>query len=235
MSYVKANKAAAFYDVSIPTLRRWAAEGKIKAKRTNGGHLLYHCEEPVLVQPREKIQTRNRKRIIYARVSSSKQLPDLQNQKLFLQQRHPEHILIEDVGSGVNFNRKGLKQILRMLFKGDVEEVVVANRDRFARIGFDFFKWIFESFDASLRSLDTGGVDESDVSSELLEIITHYTARFYGKRKYKNQNKKESDEEKKECEEGTNSEDDNNKENTFLSKCKTESDDQEEHQYESIF
>jgi predicted site-specific integrase-resolvase len=75
------------------------------------------------------------------------------------------------------------------LFKGDIKEVVVAHKDRFTRFSFEFFEWLFAEFGAVLTSLESEEYAEGDTGNELtddlMSIITVFTARYYGSRKYK--------------------------------------------------
>ena len=182
--YVTPKKALQYYSVSKDTLRRWDKKGQIKTIRTDGGHRRYFI-------PSDKPNP-SKKSYIYARVSSSKQKPDLQNQIKFLQEKYPKHNLVTDVGSGLNFERKGFNTILDRVFKGLVAEVVVASKDRFARFGFDLFTSIFTKFDAQLISIDanTDKSPQEELAEDLLAITTVFSARIHGRRKYSKGNKK---------------------------------------------
>ena len=178
--YVKPKEAAKYYGVSIQTLRRWANNGKIQFIRTNGNHRRF------LIRNEEKT-----KKIIYARVSSQKQKSNLQNQVKYLKKRYPKYELITDIGSGINFKRKGLQRILDGLFDGTIEEVVVTTQDRLVRFRFDLFKYIFIKVGSKLTVINTkkSENDESELSEDLLSIITVFTARHYGRRRYNSDKK----------------------------------------------
>lgn len=179
--YVTPKQASKHYNVSEQALRSWAIQGKIKYITTKGGHRRYSITEPngCKNEPIEKV--------IYARVSSKKQQGDLDRQIQFLQSKYPDYRVVSDIGSGINFNRKGFKGILEGLFRGAIKEVVVAKRDRFTRFGFDLFEWIFREHGALLLSDTTGSQDhpQEELSEDLMAIITVFSARYYGKRKYK--------------------------------------------------
>ena len=80
----------------------------------------------------------------------SGQVDDLERQVKYLQKRYPNHEVIKDIGSGINYKRKGFRRILEQLFKRNIEEVVVSTGDRFSRFGRDLFEWVFEQFGAKL-------------------------------------------------------------------------------------
>lgn len=173
--YVNSKDAAKYYTVSLDTLRRWDKQGKIKTIRTEGGHRRYF------------IPKNNEQNIIYARVSSSKQSDDLQRQVEFLRKQFPNYEIITDIASGINFKRKGFKTILDRVFEGKVKNVVVATDDRFTRYGFELFEDIFTRFGTKLYSVSDKQYKspEQELSEDLLSIITVFTARYYGSRKYK--------------------------------------------------
>ena len=180
--YVKPKEASKYFHVSENALRTWANKGKIKFITTQGGHRRYLLEEG----PREI--TPERTKIIYARVSSQKQKDDLGRQSEYLQTKYPKHTLITDIGSGINFKRTGFKRILEGVFNGNIKEVVVAHKDRFSRFGFSLFEWIFEQHNSTIIcDTESEQTEQQELSDDLMAIITVFSARYYGKRKYTKQ------------------------------------------------
>jgi predicted site-specific integrase-resolvase len=177
--YVSSKQAQEHYNVTEQTLRVWANKNNIKYTKTKGGHRRYYIEDT-------QEPTFNPINVIYARVSSRKQRGDLDRQSSFLQRKYPEYQLITDIGSGINFNRKGFKKVLEGVFEGRIKTVVVAHRDRFTRFGFDLFKWIFQKQN-SILLCDQESLEEStnELTEDILSIITVFTARYYGKRQYR--------------------------------------------------
>ena len=185
MPYVTPKEAKDIFNVADITLRRWEKNGKIKTIRTNGNQRRYFVQSTV--------KNNEKKSILYARVSSSKQKKDLQKQVKYLQNKYPEYEVIKDIGSGLNFKRKGFLAILERLFKYDIKEVVVAEEDRFVRFGFDFFEFLFKKFDANIKSINKQKprTVEEEMSEDLISIITTFTSRYYGRRKYNIVHKKD--------------------------------------------
>lgn len=163
--------------VSNECLRLWYEEGKIKGTTTKGGHRRYIYKV---------VEEDKRKSFIYARVSSSKQKDDLQRQISYLQERFPNHEVISDIGSGINFKRKGLIKLLECLLAGNIKEVVVAHKDRLCRFGFELFEYVFRKHGSILTILEDKGGKNSpgELADDLLSIITVFTAKYYGSRKY---------------------------------------------------
>jgi len=185
--YAKPKEACKYYKVCDQTLRTWANTGKIKFITTEGGHRRYKLGSNEIQAPsQESGKEPEDLKIIYSRVSSGKQRDDLGRQTEFLRERFPAHRVISDVGSGINFKRKGFKRILEGVFKGNIKEVVVAKRDRFTRFGFELFEWIFQQHGAQLICVETEDEEpENELTEDLMSIITVFSARYYGKRKYR--------------------------------------------------
>ena len=176
--YVSPKQATKHYKVSDQTLRTWANEGRIKHITTKGGHRRYLLED---------IETESEpRRIIYARVSSRKQSGDLDRQAEFLKTKYPTYQVITDIGSGINFKRNGFKRILEGVFNGTIKEVVVAQKDRFTRFGYELFEWIFQTHGAVLICDKVKPTEslQQELGDDLMSIITVFSSRYYGRRKY---------------------------------------------------
>lgn len=177
--YVTPKQAREHYNVSEKTLKRWSDSGKIKFINTKGLHRRYIINETTIT---------NKKNYIYTRVSSKKQSGDLQRQIDFMSNKVRDAENISDIGSGFNYNRRGFQKIIREVIRGGVDSVFVSHPDRFSRISFDFFKWLFKHFGTKLIALSKTGLSKETNNDEFTEdiigIITHYTAKYYGQRKY---------------------------------------------------
>jgi putative resolvase len=127
-----------------------------------------------------------KEKYIYCRVSSSNQKEDLQRQIDYLKERYPDHQIVKDIASGINFKRKGLNKIMARAIEGAVEEVVVAHRDRLCRIAFEHFEWLFEQYGVNLIVEDKQEhSSEKELSEDLFSLIHVFSARHYGlRRKY---------------------------------------------------
>ena len=163
-----------------PNSQKIASYNQIKFRRTPRGHRKY------------LLHTDCKKEIIYCRVSSAKQKGDLDRQIKSLQRKFPDHEVIQDIGSGINFKRKGFLSLLQQVFDGTVSEVVVSSHDRFSRFNFEFFEWLLMQFGCKLISLNKSEdkSPEQELSEDLISVITIFTARYHGRRKY-NRNKKD--------------------------------------------
>jgi predicted site-specific integrase-resolvase len=177
------------YDVSASTLRGWADQGKVEAIRTQGGSgkRRYRLSDVARALGDDETKKANaRRRICYARVSSAHQHADLERQCANLQRERPEHEIIQDTGSGINWKRAGLLTLLDAVCEGVVAEVVVTHRDRLARIGVELLEWLFRRYDTRFVVLspteDEHDTDSSELRDDLLAVVTFFVARNNGRR-----------------------------------------------------
>ena len=182
MPYVKGAVFKRLYDVSDATLRYWADRGRIDSCRSPGGIRLYKLPENELAQLANQDSGA---RVVYVRVSSPKQKDDLERQKAFMHSRFPGHEVVADVGSGINWRRKGLLSLLDRADKGDLSEVVVASRDRLCRFAFELLEYIFKQRGVKLIVLESKDTSpEDELSDDLLSIVQVFCCRRNGKRRY---------------------------------------------------
>jgi predicted site-specific integrase-resolvase len=186
IKYVKPKEASKIIGVNHDTLRRMAGRNEINHIRTNAGRYLFDVSSFI---GRGDNGISKKKKICYARVSSRAQKSDCENQIELLKSRFPESEIVSDYGSGLNFKRKGLRYILDLAYKGELEEVVVTYKDRLCRFGFELIEYILESqSNAKIVVLGNSvSSSESELAHDLLAIITVFSARMHGLRKYKKQ------------------------------------------------
>jgi len=188
---VSIGEAAQFLGVSASTLRRWEVEGKVIPTRTAAGHRRYDIAklQPELVHAKES----NRLTIAYARVSSHDQKDDLERQKqvleLYCARQGWVFEVVADLGSGMNYHKKGLKRLLSNVLDGRVGRLVLTHKDRLLRFGAELVFAICEAKNVEVVILNHGAdtTFEEDLAKDVLEIITVFSARLYGRRSHKNQ------------------------------------------------
>lgn len=178
MAYVPLRKAVEFLGLHPHTLRKYADEGKIASIKNEAGQRLYDVESYQRGATRATV-------ICYCRVSSFKQRDDLQRQVDFMQERYSDAEVIKDIGSGLNFKRKGLQSLLVRLMRGDKLTIVVACRDRLCRFGFEIFEFMAEQNGGSIVVLDqTVHCPETELTADLLAILHVFSCRMHGLRSY---------------------------------------------------
>jgi putative resolvase len=186
---VKTKKACEILGIHPNTLRTWANEGKINYVRQQNGNRLYDVES--FLSGGRKF---DRAKIIYARVSSRNQRDDLSSQIRYLRERYPNHELVEDIGSGLNFKRKGFNGILDRILSGSVEEVIVTHKDRLCRFGFSLIESIASKNNCRIVVLENTQLSpQEELVADLISIIHVFSCRIYGLRKYGNKIKEDKD------------------------------------------
>jgi len=182
------------------TLRRWNNQGKISSIRTPGGNRLYSVVDVEKIFGNQE-RINEKKKICYARVSSEKQKEDLDRQCEYLRQKCPDHELIKDIGSGLNWKRKGFTSILERSYQRDIEEVVVTHKDRLCRFAFELVEWIFSKHDTKIvvlgSDINVDDTESGELAEDLLSIVTIFTARHNGLRSAENRKRRREIENKK--------------------------------------
>ena len=179
--FVTPEEARRHYDVTNNTLRKWDKEGKIETIRV-GTHRRYKIE----VKPQTSNNS-NREKICYARVSSYDQKEDLERQINTLKDRFVGYRVVKDIGSGLNFKRKGFNAVLESAVKGNIEEIVVTNRDRLCRFGFELLESILKINNGRIVVLyDEDKSPDQELVEDVLSIITVFSAKLYGRRSGRN-------------------------------------------------
>ena len=188
-TFVTPRIAKQVLNVNETTLRRWADQGIIHSIRSPKGTRLYNVEQYVKKNQTgcEKEKLDEPIRVCYCRVSSSKQRDDLERQVSYMRERFPEHRIIQDIGSGINFKRPGLRTILELAMSGQLNQVVVSYRDRLCRFAFELLEWIFSTHKVELLVLNPklDASETAELTEDLLSIVHVFNCKLNGRRKYK--------------------------------------------------
>jgi predicted site-specific integrase-resolvase len=194
-TFITGAKAAKILDITQQTLRSYADKGRIKYIRTVGGKRRYNVESYIRDHGNTDSTTEPvKKRIIYARVSTRKQSSDLEHQIKYLRDRYPDFDVITDIGSGINFKRRGFKRILELAVSGNLEVLAVAHKDRLCRIAFELVEWILQKHGCTTIVVQSESVQkgtEQEFVDDIISIIHSFSARTYGHRSYSS--RKEND------------------------------------------
>lgn len=176
--YVSTREAAEITGLHPNTLRKYADAGKIKHYRLPNGDRRFDVSswehEP------------DSATVCYARVSRPKQKEDLQRQREYLLLKHPGAECLSDIGSGLNYKRKGFRSILERAIRGEKLRVVVTYRDRLVRFGFDLVEHIISMSGGEVVVLNkVDSSPESELVGDLTAIITIFSSRLHGLRSNK--------------------------------------------------
>jgi len=194
-SFVKGKEAAKILGVHQRTLYLWEEKGLIETIRTNGNQRLYNVKKYIDSHKKESTETdlnvldnEDRLNICYIRVSSLNQKDDLERQRSQMVKRYPNHILIEDIGSGLNLNKRGIKKIIKLAISGKVNELVVAYRDRLTRFGYELIEELIEEYSNGkiiVMNEEEKMEPEEELVKDVMALMNGYVAKMNGLRKYK--------------------------------------------------
>ncbi|WP_395145408.1 IS607 family transposase [Moraxella atlantae] len=188
---ISINQASQQLGVSISTLRRWDETGVLVAERTPKGHRRYDISKinPNLLHG---MSDKDRKTIAYARVSSHDQKEDLHRQiqvlEMYCAKQGWTYEIINDLGSGMNYHKKGLKQLLDGILDNQIGRLVLTHKDRLLRFGAELIFALCEARNVEIVIINQGEnlSFEEELAQDVLEIITVFSARLYGSRSKKN-------------------------------------------------
>lgn len=185
MKLLSIGKASETLGLSQSTLRKYAKRNLIRTITTEGGHRRFDVHSFVAESSSSHEESRDFKTVCYCRVSSAKQKDDLNRQIQDMQQKFPDSDIIKDVGSGLNFKRKGLKTLLERVLQGEKLRVVVAHKDRLARFGYDLIEQLVQRSCGRIVVLrDSTQSPESELTKDLLNILHVFSCRMHGLRRY---------------------------------------------------
>lgn len=190
--FISIQEAATFLGVSTQTLRRWERQGKdIAVERTKGGQRRYDLSKmrPMAIGSDKLTEGTT---LAYARVSSHDQKDDLQRQEKMLEMFCSSHgwpfEIISDLGSGMDYQKRGLKKLLARIMDGSVGRLVLTHKDRLLRFGAELVFAICEMKGIEIVLINRSDEPsfEEELAADVLEIITVFSARLYGSRSRKN-------------------------------------------------
>ena len=186
--FIKIGEAAKILGVSIQTLRRWEETGYLVPDRRSRGKTRYY-DIDLLVGKRI---LENDLTVAYARVSSHDQKEDLERQAKVLAthcaSKGWNFQVIQDLGSGMNYQKKGLKTLINMILEKKITRLVITHKDRLLRFGAELIFALCEARQIEVVIINKGDEIsfEEELAQDVLEIITVFSARLYGSRSRKN-------------------------------------------------
>jgi putative resolvase len=204
--YYGSKEASQLLGIHPRTLYLWEEKGIIETIRSSvRGKRFYNvgkyfADKGIVCEKVDKvikcssiadIKKENKIKICYARVSSIGQKGDLERQKAVMKEKYPNYHLIEDIGSGINLTKKGLKMIIDFAIEGKIEELVIVHKDRLARFGYDLIEHLIKKYSNGKITIIEQKKDiepEEEMVNDVLQIMNVFVAKINGRRKYKKTN-----------------------------------------------
>ncbi|MCI8528539.1 MAG: IS607 family transposase [Lachnospiraceae bacterium] len=174
--------------ITRQTLTKYVKHGVIKVTVLPNGRYDYD-EKSVYSFLNKDIK---RKTYIYARVSTTKQKPDLENQIELIKQfcftnGYVISGIFSDIASGISFEKR--TDFFKMLddeIENKVERVVITYKDRLSRVGFDLFYHLFKKYNCEIVVMSEAGsekLDSQEISEEIVSLLHCYPMKLYSRRK----------------------------------------------------
>lgn len=190
MKYYSTKKVTEILGVTAQTLRNWDKEGKLKPSYVKSNGYRYYSEESILSYTQERKTKKNLNVVGYARVSSKKQSDDLERQinnlNTYISSKYDSFDIITDIGSGINYNKPGLKKLIEKINKKEVDLIIVLYKDRLLRFGFELVEYFAELNNVKIEVLDKIDKNQDEeLVEDLVQIISVFSCKIQGKRKTK--------------------------------------------------
>lgn len=188
MELLSIGKFAKMVGVTPTTLRRMQQSGElIPYHISKGGTRYYSLEQLNRFVPKQTVE----KPVIgYCRVSTQSQKDDLETQIAnvcsYMCAKGYKYEIITDVGSSINYNKKGLQELLEKICNREISKIVVLYKDRLIRFGFEIIEYLCKLNDVEIEIIDnTAQSKEQELTDDLIQIITVFANRLYGQRSNK--------------------------------------------------
>jgi predicted site-specific integrase-resolvase len=205
--YLGGKQTAELLGVHQRTLYLWEKRGIIQTIRNGkAGKRFYNVEKYLknkeseydkkIIKNLDELDVKKeRLNLSYVRVSSLSQKDDLERQKKMVLEKYPNHLMIEDIGSGINFNKRGIKKIIKLAIAGKINQLVVAYKDRLMRFGYELIENLITEYSKGtiiIINKKDNLEPENELATDVLQVMNVFVAKMNGLRKYKNKQKVEN-------------------------------------------
>lgn len=196
---MKAKEVKKILGITQFTLYRYFKDGKVKLKSKLSKTNYEYDDDSVYALIGQKKQKKDRKIISYARVSTQNQKKQLveQNQRIYdscISRGLKLDRQFSDIKSGMTSDRKDFQEAIRMIIQGEVELLVIENKDRLVRFGYEIIEQIFKYFGTKILVLNDileNKSYEQELTEDLISIIHYFTMKNYSHRRKLNKLRKE--------------------------------------------
>ena len=178
------NEVSEITGLAQSTLRLMHRKGELVPAKVSPGGTRYYSDEQI--KEYMGVKTVSKRIVIgYARVSSRKQEKDLdrqiENLKTYMFAKGYSFEMITDIGSGINYSKKGLTKLLERIHNGEVSKVVVLYKDRLVRFGFELLETVCKLNDCEIEIVDnTPKTNEEELVNDLVKVVNVFGSELKG-------------------------------------------------------
>ena len=86
----------------------------------------------------------SKQNICYIRISFPNQKNVLEKYREYMVKHFSKYTIIEDIGSGMDFNRTGFRKIMKLALDKKIDNLVIVNKDNLTTIGYEFIEYIIK-------------------------------------------------------------------------------------------
>ena len=180
---MKSNEVLSMLGISRVTLCRYVKLGKIRVVELPNGYYSYNKEDVYKLDVK-------RKKVIYARVSTSKQKKELENQienitAYVNKNGYGIDEIYSDIASGMNLDRKEFTKLLSAVMANEIDEVFISYKDRLTRLDFDLVSSLFSQYGTKINVINSSKKDsaEEELFEDLMSVIHNFSMKAYLKRR----------------------------------------------------
>ena len=187
----KTGAAARRLGVTTKTLQRWDRCGTFSPLARSPTGLRLYSESQIAERIGLPLRIKPYRIIVYCRVSSAAQKPDLRNQRRVLEEFCTARGLanvefIEEIGGGLNFKRRHLLELTDAIARGEVRTLVLAHRDRLTRFGYEWFEHVAHLGGCELLVLNQERLSpEQEMVQDVMTVVHWFSGRLCGLRNYR--------------------------------------------------
>jgi len=187
------SQASKILNIANTTLHIWCTKNIIKYTVLPNGHRRFSdIDLDQFINSGTKKLEVKRKNILYCRVSTALQKENLERQKQRLQDFCASKgiqidLVLEDIASGMNFNRINFLKLIQLILTDQVENIIIEYKDRLLRFGFELIKHMCTYMNTNIIILNESETLDyrKEITNDLIAIIHHFSMKLYGSRRGK--------------------------------------------------
>ena len=183
MKYYSAKTVTQILGVTAQTLRNWDKEGKLKPAYTKSNGYRYYSEDDIMSYTKERDRKKEKKLIGYIKNSSLENEVSLTRKKTvietYLRSTNQEYEIIIDVGSGLDYNKPGLKTLIAKINKKEVDEIVICYKDNLVKYGFELIEYFAYLNNVKIKVLDINNKSSLvEIKEDFLTVVKDVSRKY---------------------------------------------------------